>query len=339
METEEALTALNSIDKVRRTGLLNTPADVITFIMKNRYAMAKAICSGHDNSWEGTSFDSEFEKFQHSIPKWIFDGTKHSAVSFLFHDKYKDHKYMKVLRHQRNGICGCHAAAVYLHYVMDIQSNGQHNIGSIDLTKSLDYSSLSGADLALAMYRAEDIAPTDFIERVSNISVDHFRNEQFGYPYSTNNYTLSRNSALGKEMLEVVATQPILVRGFTIEPNLIRGKMVSFGSEPVVPFNSPTHALVIVGGRYDTRTERFYFLCQNWHKEKQFIEVSGQYLASVRAQFSWLTDLHALRVTVEAEQPMLYFESTETCLDDSFASEQGMKDLEELVGKEAWIDV
>ena len=239
---------------------------------------------GENSGSHGVKLATVFAAFCREHPAW-----GDASQSFVF---FRDHAKVKALsdaaREQLNvtriqpsgGLCYMHAPAVMQHNLVTLHSGGEH-------TKMLN----------VAKYIVE-LFPADFFK--ANPIYDHvvcnkgspseaFLVKIMGLKRSDTAPTTiiaEYEAESAERVAKALKTYGVgLVSEFKVEP-AFQGKQVSFTANALRGEAVGLHAMTLVGHRENDG--QHLFLLQNWWKEKQFIEVSAEYLAAADARITFV---------------------------------------------------
>lgn len=197
---------------------------------------------------------------------------------------------MKVLRRQLSELCFIHACVVLQHYLVSInEEDDSKNVGMLDIGKyegsiltgiALEnyLTSPHGGDTISTLNQLCSLGPMD----ARNFKLSIIDNE------STQNQILARNDSCD-QMMALLVVQPALVSSFIVMKDFYSTHNVSFTSfkSENWPVVRETHAMVLVGMR-KLKTGEYYFLLQNWWRDRYFIEVSYDYLAVCQPEITFV---------------------------------------------------
>jgi hypothetical protein len=276
-----------------------------------RMAAVRTIMAGNDVQWEGHSFDAVFGDFKRQVPGW--EST--DAVLFFNNEAYQNHPFLKSLRHQTTGNCGAHAAVQLLHYLMDIRSAGNVNVGSVDLTAYMQLSELRGEDLLNYLTRKRHIKPLFYFASLGRLDHTNFIRLSFQLPFEGH---LSANLLVAAEIMDQVTTQPGMVTDFVATQPFTRSTLASFAGKPTFAGTEGVHTMLIVGARHVG--DAYYFLLQNWYNEKQFVEVSAEYLAYCLASMFFVPTTQS--ITMSPTVPVKLYSATECTIEDESSEDE-----------------
>ena len=204
-----------------------------------------------------------------------------SFVFFRDHAKVKAlskaaREQLKVTRIQPSaGLCYTHAPAVLQHNLVTVHSGGEH------------HEMLNVAKYIVKFFEADTIY--DHVVKNKGGPSEAFLKNIMGLK-GGDTAALTIIAEYEAESAECVAkaleTYGVgLVSEFKVEP-AFQGKQVSFTARALRGKAVGLHAMTLVGHRENDG--QHLFLLQNWWKEKQFIEVSAEYLAAARATITFV---------------------------------------------------
>lgn len=276
-----------------------------------RIAAVRTIMAGNDVQWEGHSFDAVFDDFKRQVPGW----ESHESVIFFNNEAYHNHPYLKSLRHQTTGNCGAHAAVQLLHYLMDIRSTGNVNVGSVDLTAHMQLRLLRGEELLNYLTGKRHIKPLFYFASLARVNHTVLIRLSFQLPFEDH---LAANLLVAAELMDQVRIQPGMVTEFVTTQPFTRSSLVSFTGQPTFAGTEGARAMLIVGAR--RVGDAYYFLLQNWYSEKQFVEVSAEYLAYCMASMFFVPTTQ--NITISPTVPMKQYSATECAIEDESSEDE-----------------
>jgi hypothetical protein len=222
------------------------------------------------------SFDEEFNKFCEIIPEWKEDNV------ILFWKFYPTLRTIKVLRRQLSGLCYMHAPVVLQHYMSTIL-HGDNNFKMIDVARFI---SEHWSAKEIVDYIERDLGGKSimFLEQIT----EHLEYESISIPSKSRKILYDETC---EELLRQLEKKPALVSGFDVDENFQKEGLAFKGikNKTHVGF----HAMLLIGGRkgVDINGEiEYYFLLQNWWLNRFFIEVTGEYMNSCKAQLYFVTN-------------------------------------------------
>lgn len=216
-------------------------------------------------------FDDEFEKFVQYAPDWDFKINDPNRVIFWNNPVYQSIKGLKILRTQKfNSLCYIMAPVVLMHYVIAINSNGV-NTDTLDVSK---YENFANEGAKLENFIEQTLAKTGDISYVALkelMKLDDLDIKQ-----------VTDFQENGDMLMKRFAQYPAIICAFTVY-NLFLDEPQVFTYHHKLPGETIRgyHSMLIVGARKDA-SGNFYYLLQNWWKGKYFLEVSAEYLESVK---------------------------------------------------------
>jgi hypothetical protein len=203
----------------------------------------------------------------HQFSSCEFPGYNSTNTFFL---NYTD---SLVQRSQRSGICYMHAAAVLQHYAIakakrDRNANATLNHDMIDLVEHIrtnfsttqleNYLFGTGGGGRAAEFLSSILQPDSVV----------------GYDIALNDVDNLKNYG------------PLLVYGFHVYDDFRNISQHHHYGRPQGSQSDGTHAMVLVGHRY--QNGKSMFLLQNWWHQKQFVEVDIEYLRRCKANFAFV---------------------------------------------------
>lgn len=266
------------------------------------------------------TFDNEYQSFCLKYPRWkscrlnIFESfmnqiglnDKAALKPILFWEAYEHIKDLKVIRRQMSGLCFIHAPVVLQHYLCSIGSDGLVNNEMLDIEKVsskfykgdalYDYIIRNEGGSSLNVLR-DIIAPEN---RISKISIPN--KSMLANLYSQTCQTVT-------QLLQI---KPALVSGFVVDDNFQTSNSVSFRGTVNHRSIKGLHAMVLIGARIDPVDGEYWFLLQNWWKDRFFIEVTGEYLASSECSLNFVENTIT---SISETLPLTHSSYAETSID------------------------
>ena len=240
---------------------------------------------GENSGSHGVKLETVFAAFCKKHPAW--GDASQSFVFFRDHEKVKDlpqaaREQLKVTRIQPSGgLCYMHAPAVMQHNLVTLHSGGKHH-EMLNVAKYIVkfFSADMIYDRVVNDTGASSAAFLQNIMGLELINIHEFSIDA-GNPKDAAIVTAKSTTAEAELVATFLKTAGVgLVARFKVEP-AFQGNDVSFTANALRGKVVGLHAMTLVGHREDDG--QHLFLLQNWWKEKQFIEVSAEYLAAARA--------------------------------------------------------
>ena len=234
---------------------------------------------GENSGSHGVKLETVFEGFCKEHPAW--GDASRSFVFFRDHEKVKAlseaaREQLKVTRIQPSGgLCYMHAPAVVQHNLVTVHSGGEH------------HEMLNVAKYIVKFFSA-DMIFAHVVEH-TGASSETFLKNIMGLEWGDiEQQPIIARSAAGDATYVANALKTYgvgLVSEFKVEP-AFQGTEVSFTANALRGEVVGLHAMTLVGHRENDG--QHLFLLQNWWKEKQFIEVSAEYLAAADARIAFV---------------------------------------------------
>eukprot|EP00754_Rhynchopus_humris_P024135 Rhum_TRINITY_DN14868_c1_g1::Rhum_TRINITY_DN14868_c1_g1_i1::g.125171::m.125171 len=237
---------------------------------------------GEDSGSHELMPDAVFEGFCREHPEWA--DPSQSWGFFRDHAKVKalsdeDRLRVKVTRVQHSGLCYMHAPAVLQHYLVTLHSNGQH------------HEMLNVAKYIVQYFNAKRVykhvvgpqgeSSLAFLRCITDLRKKDLERRDFK-PDSDDNV---RRLQMELKVAEVKKYGVGLVSEFQVEP-AFQGPQSSFLANALTGEVEGFHAMTLVGHR--EKDGQHIFLLQNWWRQKQFVEVSAEYLAAAGAAIAFV---------------------------------------------------
>ena len=273
-------------------------------------AAVRTIMQQHDQPWVGFNFNVVFAKFLEQVPEWGV--TSPEVAVFFKNPAYENHPYLLSLRHQTTGNCGAHASVQLLHYLMDIRSDGSANVGSVDIAAHMQLSELYGEELLKYLTGKKHTMPLFYFAALGTLDVQRLLCLTFNRPYADEKL-FAGNLNTAALIMEQVQFQPGMVTKFTVSSAFVESPLVSFTGLPAFVGGENAHAMLIIGAR--RAGDNYFFLLQNWHARKQFLEVSAEYLAHCCAEVYFVRSTQV--ITLAHATPLTDFPATECAIVES----------------------
>ncbi|KAJ9464891.1 hypothetical protein DIPPA_26418 [Diplonema papillatum] len=220
------------------------------------------------------------DAFTTKHPKWLEEGSYilYRDYSTLTKSEEIGKDDLAISRVQHSGLCYMHAGAVMQHVVVALNSGGTH------------HEMLNVAKYIVQFYDNRAVR-NHIVDNVGGNSIGFMRDIMGleGKDVLT--------TGLGKDEEEVEFMSGKLrerlrkygiglVSTFAVEPAFQQADGTSYDGA-LTEKSLGQHAMAVVGHRKEGN--KHYFLLQNWWIEKQFVEVSQDYLASSGASVSFVT--------------------------------------------------
>ena len=250
---------------------------------------------GENSGSHGVKLETVFEAFCREHPAW--GDASQSFVFFRDHEKVTAlpeaaREQLKVTRIQHSGgLCYMHAPAVMQHNLVTVHSGGEH------------HEMLNVAKYIVEFFSA-DMIFAHVVEHTGASSAAFLKNimgpkgrDTFSISIPASVIHKKSSAALAQAVTKSTAAKAEriaktlktygvgLVAKFMVVP-AFQGKEVSFTANALRGEVVGLHAMTLVGHRENDG--QHLFLLQNWWKEKQFIEVSAEYLAAARAGITFV---------------------------------------------------
>ena len=246
---------------------------------------------GENSGSHGVKLETVFEAFCREHPAW--GDASQSFVFFRDHEKVKAlsdaaREQLKVTRIQPSGgLCYMHAPAVVQHNLVTVHSGGEHH-EMLNVAKYIV--KFFSADMIFAHVVEHTGASSEtFLENIMGLKEgDTLSLKIGGRTTKKAAIIIDAESVAGgaeraAEALKICGVG--LVARFMVVP-AFQGKQVSFTANALRDEAVGLHAMTLVGHRENDG--QHLFLLQNWWKEKQFIEVSAEYLAAADAGIAFV---------------------------------------------------
>jgi hypothetical protein len=179
-----------------------------------------------------------------------------------------------------------HAPAVLQHYLVSIHSKGVHH-EAIEIARFLrDH--LPGEDVKHHILDDKGGNAVNFLHTITQNP--ELTLKPLAIPKAIDPDHHQCCEAIAKYMSFV--NQPALISQFKVESLFLTptvGSGIKFEGKPN-DVGSLTHAMLLVGYR-TTKDGQYFFLLQNWWKDRYFIEVSSEYLAAATPQIHFVFDV------------------------------------------------
>lgn len=291
-------------------------AEKLEKLAVRKKAAVRTIMQQHDQLWVGFNFSVVFAKFLEQVPEWGL--TSPEVAVFFKNPANENHPYLLSLRHQTTGNCGAHASVQLLHYLMDIRSDGSANVGSVDITAHMQLSELFGEELLKYLTgKKKHKMPLFYFAALGTLDVQRLLCLTFNRPYA-DEQLIAGNLHTAALIMEQLQFQPGMVTKFTVSSSFVESSLVSFTGLPVFGGGESAHAMLIIGAR--RAGDNYFFLLQNWHARKQFLEVSAEYLAHCCAEVYFVRPTQV--ITLAHATPLTDYPATECAIVESDAEEE-----------------
>ena len=234
---------------------------------------------GENSGSHGVKLETVFEAFCREHPAW-----GDASQSFVF---FRDHakvtalsdaarEQLKVTRIQPSGgLCYMHAPAVLQHNLVTVHSGGEHH-EMLNVAKYIV--EFFSADMIYAHVVKDTGASSEtFLKNIMGLK----EGDTEAQPIIAR--SAARDAPCVAQALKTYGVG--LVARFKVEP-AFQGTEVSFTANALRGEAVGLHAMTLVGHRENDG--QHLFLLQNWWKEKQFIEVSAEYLAAADAGITFV---------------------------------------------------
>ena len=246
---------------------------------------------GENSGSHGVKLETVFEGFCREHPAW--GDASRSFVFFRDHEKVKAlpeaaREQLKVTRIQPSGgLCYMHAPAVMQHNLVTLHSGGEHH-EMLNVAKYIV--EFFSADMIYAHVVKDTGASSDtFLKNIMglkardtlSLSIPARATEAAAIIIDAE--FAAEEAERAAEALKICGVG--LVARFKVEP-AFQGTEVSFTANALQDEAIGLHAMTLVGHRENDG--QHLFLLQNWWKEKQFIEVSAEYLAAADARITFV---------------------------------------------------
>ena len=234
---------------------------------------------GENSGSHGVKLETVFEGFCKEHPAW--GDASQSFVFFRDHEKVKAlpeaaREQLKVTRIQPSGgLCYMHAPAVVQHNLVTVHSGAEH------------HEMLNVAKYIVEFFSAKMIFA--HVVKDTGASSETFLKNIMGLEWGDieQQPIIARSAARDATCVaKALKTYGVgLVTRFKVVP-AFQGTEVSFTANALRDEAVGLHAMTLVGHRENDG--QHLFLLQNWWKEKQFIEVSAEYLAAADAGITFV---------------------------------------------------
>ena len=234
---------------------------------------------GENSGSHGVKLETVFAAFCREHPAW--GDASQSFVFFRDHEKVTAlsdaaREQLKVTRIQPSGgLCYMHAPAVVQHNLVTVHSGGEH------------HEMLNVAKYIVKFFSADMIFA--HVVKDTGASSDTFLKNIMGLKWgdtAARTIIAEYEAESAERVAKALKTSGVgLVSEFDVEP-AFQGKQVSFTANALRGEVVGLHAMTLVGHRENDG--QHLFLLQNWWKEKQFIEVSAEYLAAADARIAFV---------------------------------------------------
>ena len=248
-----------------------------------------------------TTFDKEFASFsQLTNNSWSSESSNNLDLS-LFWLNHNNKVYLKVLRCQlSNGLCSMNAAVVLQHYLVTInEPDDAQNLGMLNLGKYIG-ATLKARDLETYLTTPTDL-PTggttiSFLKKSCGLTSRDLYHISIPIITESTLHLVEARDQICEEVMRRLKYQPALISSFIVNKNFTRLGSISFTTGPDfdsdwgLQYNNDIdsedeaegeciHAIVLAGMRKDLNG-KYFFLLQNWWKDRYFIEMSADYFAA-----------------------------------------------------------
>lgn len=218
------------------------------------------------------SFEAEFNKFLKHAPEWAFTKNDENNVIFWNNDNYQTIENLKILRRQRSRLGSMIAPVVLMHFMISINSNGAYT-QTLDISKYTNY-----------IKKGEQLE--EFIEEALRNKAGEFSYAVMKEMMQLEDSDISKIGEIsdyGPILLKKLAHYPAIISAFTVYSQFLdEPRIYKYHHKLPGEMVRGYHSLLLVGARRDLTSGEYYYLLQNFWEGKYFIEVSGEYLDSVK---------------------------------------------------------
>ena len=193
-----------------------------------------------------------------------------SREEFPFYDDipFLDDREFRVQRFQPSGLCNLHAPIVAQYYARCFAARQKNKTDSpVDMVDATAYVREGVQGLALARYIIHgtvfpsQLTLKDLLEPRSNVASTSWK--------AAPNLLLKHG--------------PALVSTFEIHADFKDPRVHKHYGQPQGPKVEDLHAMVLVATRHEEKDDKLFFLLQNFHLEKQFVEIDLEYAEASKA--------------------------------------------------------
>ena len=232
----------------------------------------------------GLKLETALAAFCVKHPAW--GDASRSFVFFRDHEKVKAlsadaREQLKVTRIQPSGeLSYTHAPTVMQHILVTLHSGGEHH-EMLNVTKCI-VGCFESDMIYQHVVKNKGASSETFLKSIMQLREEDLKR----FDLDKNNATIRHVQALGVAA-HLTSCGVGLVTEFAVN-STFHGKQVSFKVDDKRK-KTGLHAMTLVGYRQDGA--HHMFLLQNWWRNKQFIEVSAEYLAAAGAGITFVTKM------------------------------------------------